>query len=163
METKRLNIVDANASEIDLIIEIESHKDNRDYLWIGTYEEHLEEIADPNHMLWVFKTKNTQEIVGYALARIDKFSEIFELRRIAIVEKGVGYGREAMEAMIKFAFETLKINRFWLDVYPDNEIGIKLYESLGMVKEGVLRQNYKAERGFLDQIIYSLLKEDYLN
>lgn len=163
METKRLNIVEANASEIDLIIEIESHKDNRDYLWIGTYEEHLEEIADPNHILWFFKTKNTQEIVGYALARIDKFSEIFELRRIAIVEKGVGYGREAMEAMIKFAFETLKINRFWLDVYPDNEIGIKLYESLGMVKEGVLRQNYKAERGFLDQIIYSLLKEDYLN
>lgn len=32
METKRLQILDADASDIDTIIEIESHKDNRDYL-----------------------------------------------------------------------------------------------------------------------------------
>ncbi|MEG0256010.1 MAG: GNAT family protein [Vagococcus sp.] len=161
METKRLQILDANASDIDTIIEIESHKDNRDYLWIGTYEEHLAEITDPNHVLWVFKTKETAKIIGYALGRLDKASEIFELRRIAIVEKGLGYGREVMQEILRYAFETLKMNRFWLDVYPDNEVGIKLYESLGMTREGVLRQNYKSERGFLDQIIYAMLLEEY--
>ena len=47
--------------------------------------------------------------------------------------------------------------RFWKDAdepflagcIPDNEIGIRLYESLGMHRDGVLRQNYKAERGYL--------------
>lgn len=42
------------------------------------------------------------------------------------------------------------------------EVGIILYEKLGMHRDGVLRQNYKAERGYLDQIIYSLLRSEYV-
>lgn len=38
---------------------------------------------------------------------------------------------------------------------------LEIYESLGMHKDGVLRQNYKAERGYLDQIIYSMLRSEY--
>lgn len=53
--TKRLNIVEATEADIPAIIELEEHKDNRDYLFIGNYEEHLEEIASPNYLLWVFK------------------------------------------------------------------------------------------------------------
>ncbi len=66
-----------------------------------------------------------------------------------------------MEALFKFTFEELNINRFWLDAYPDNLVGIHLYESLGMHRDGVLRQNYKSERGYLDQIIFSMLKDEY--
>ena len=67
----------------------------------------------------------------------------------------------AMNAHLKYAFEDLNINRFWLDVFPDNTAGIGLYESLKMHKDGILRQNYKADRGYLDQIIYSMLKSEY--
>jgi len=161
IKTKRMIIEEAGVSDISTIIELESHKDNRDYLWIGTEEEHKEEIADPNHLLLIFREKTDNRTVGYALVRLNPKSEVFELRRIAISEKGQGYGREAMNALFKLAFETMKINRFWLDVYPDNTIGIKLYESLGMHRDGVLRQNYKAERGYLDQIIYSMLRSEY--
>lgn len=122
-----MNITEANVSDIESIIEPESHKDNRDYLWIGTEEEHIEEIQDPNHLLPVFREKSDSRIIGYALVRRNKKSEIFELRRIAISEKGKGYGKEAMRALIKTAFEEMNINRFWLDVYPDNATGIKLY------------------------------------
>lgn len=163
ISTLRLNILDATENDIETIIAMESHKDNRDFVWIGTHEEHMAEIADTNHLLWVFKLKDTGDIVGYALARIDRKSEIFELRRIIITEKRQGYGRETMKAIIKFAFEELGTNRFWLDVYPDNTFGINLYESLGMHRDGVLRQNYKADRGYLDQIIYSMLKSEYNN
>ena len=78
-----------------------------------------------------------------------------------MTEKGAGFGEEAMNAIIRFAFEEQNANRFWLDVYPDNHVGIKLYEKLGLHRDGVLRQNYKAERGYLDQIIYSMLKSEY--
>jgi [ribosomal protein S5]-alanine N-acetyltransferase len=161
IETKRLNIVEATKEDVDTIIEIESHPDNRDFIWIGTTEQHYEEIEDPNHLLLLFHAKEDGRIVGYALARIDWKSEVFELRRIAISEKGQKFGRETMEAIMKFAFTELGTNRFWLDVYPDNLIGIRLYESLGMHLDGVLRQNYKASRGYLDQIIYSMLKSEY--
>jgi len=161
LETERLLMEEAVESEIDTIIQLESHKDNRDFLWIGTFEEHQAEIKDKNHLLLVFKRKEDLFIVGYALIRLDYKSEIFELRRIAISEKGKGYGREVMLALLKFAFEEKNTNRFWLDVYPDNIIGIKLYEGLGMHCDGVLRQNYKSDRGYLDQIIYSMLKSEY--
>lgn len=161
IESPRLNIYEAIEAEINTIIEIESHKDNRDYLWIGTYEEHLDEISDPNHLLLIFREKESDHVKGYALIRLDFKSEIFEIRRIAITDKSQGFGKEAMKTLIKYAFEKTNTNRLWLDVYPDNEIGIKLYEALGMHRDGVLRQNYKAERGYLDQIIYSMLKKEY--
>ena len=161
IETKRLYIVDATEADIETIINLESHKDNRDYIWLGTYEEHKAEIEDKNHLLFVFKSKEDNLIVGFALIRLDFKSEIFELRRIAISHKGIGYGKEVMTTLLKYAFEELNINRFWLDVYPDNAIGIKLYEGLGMHRDGILRQNYKSERGYLDQIIYSMLKSEY--
>ncbi len=214
IETRRMWLIDAAVDDIDEIIALEEHKDNRDYLWIGTREEHQSEIEDPKHILLIFKKKPLEtagqpggtaaqpgraegrpaaqdaaggavkgapaddvnrdakgapaeaairaaQTVGYALIRLDPKSEIFELRRIAIAEKNKGYGREAMEALFKFAFEELGANRFWLDAYPDNVVGIRLYESLGMHRDGVLRQNYKAERGYLDQIIFSMLKSEY--
>lgn len=161
VETKRLNIVEAKESDISLIMDLENHPENRDFIWQGDHAEHLSEIEDPAHLLLLAKRKEDGAVVGYVLVHMSFKSEIFELRRIAISHKGQGYGREIMEAMIKFAFEEKGTNRFWLDVYPDNAVGIKLYESLGMYREGVLRQNYKSERGYLDQIIYSILKEEY--
>lgn len=161
IETKRMIIAEACENDIDMIIDLESHPDNRDYLWIGTHEEHVGEIADPNHLLLIFRKKMDGVVVGYALVRLDDKSNVFELRRIAISEKAAGFGREAMEALLALAFEKMEINRFWLDVYPDNLIGIRLYESLGMHRDGVLRQNYKADRGYLDQIIYSMLRTEF--
>lgn len=161
IETRRLWIEEAGEEHTEEIIALESHPENRDYLWIGTEEEHRCEIADPNHLLLIFKEKDGEKIIGYALVRLDFKSHIFELRRIAISAKGRGYGRESMEALIRYAFEETETNRFWLDVYPDNEVGIILYEKLGMHRDGVLRQNYKADRGYLDQIIYSILRSEY--
>lgn len=163
IETNRLFIVDATQADIETIINLENHKDSRNFIWLGTYEEHKAEIEDKNHLLFVFKQKEDNLIIGFALIRLDFKSEIFELRRIAISHKGIGYGKETMIALLKYAFEEINTNRFWLDVYPDNAIGIKLYEGLGMHRDGVLRQNYKSERGYLDQIIYSMLKNEYYN
>ena len=162
IESERLNIVEAMPSDIPLIIEIENKPDNRDFIWQGTYEQHLSEINDPNHLLLLFKAKEDDRVVGYTLCRLDFKSHIFELRRIAIEEKGKGYGREAMQRMIDYAFLETETNRFWLDVYPDNLKGINLYESLGMHRDGILRQNYLSDRGYLDQIIYSILRSEYI-
>ena len=161
-KTDRLYLTEAQESDINMIIEIENHKDNRDFIWQGTYEQHLSEINDENHLLLKFEKSEDRGIAGYCLIGLDRHSEKFELRRIAITEKGRGYGREAINELIRYAFEDLGMNKFWLDVYPDNKVGIALYESLGLKKEGVLRQNYKSERGYLDQVVYSMLRSEYI-
>lgn len=149
--------------DIDTIMGIENHVANRDFIWQGSYEEHKSEIEHPDALLLLFKTKSDQQLVGYTLIHLDRLSDKFELRRIAITEKGNGYGFEVMNGIIKYAFEKTNTNRFWLDVYPDNHVGINLYEKLGLHKDGVLRANYKSERGYLDMIVYSLLRSEYEN
>ena len=161
MTTERVLILDADESNINFIIEMEKHPDNRDFVWTGTYEEHLSEIKDNQHLLLIFRRIEDNVPIGYSLSRVDFKSEVYELRRIVITDKGKGYGREVMKAHLKYAFEDLKMNRFWLDVFLDNIAGIKLYESLKMHCDGILRQNYKADRGYLDQIVYSMLKNEY--
>lgn len=160
-ETARLRCREAEEADIPWIIALESRADTRDYLWIGTPEEHRAEIADPKHLLLLFQEREGGEKAGYALVRLDFKSHVFELRRVATELRGRGYGREAMEGLLDYAFRRTDTNRFWLDVYPDNVIGIRLYESLGLHRDGVLRQSYKSERGYLDQIIYSLLRREY--
>ncbi len=71
IKTSRMNIIEATEKDIYKIIEIEEDKENRDYLWIGTYEEHKSEIQDPNHLLLLFKEKTDNRTVGYALIRLN--------------------------------------------------------------------------------------------
>ena len=71
VKTERLLIREAEEQDIETVIQLESHPENRDYLWIGTYEEHLAEISDPCHLLLMFEEKETGRIIGYALIRLD--------------------------------------------------------------------------------------------
>lgn len=160
-KTERLSIDEARDVDIYRIMQLEEDPDNSDFIWVGTYDEHLAEIHDPNHRLYVFRILGEDEVMGYALIRLDFKSNIFELRRFVIDKKGMGYGKEALKGLLDHGFLDLNTNRFWLDVYPHNEIGIKLYEGIGFHCDGVLRENYKAKDGYRDQIIYSMLRCEY--
>ena len=116
-ETEHLIVQDALKVEIPDIIAMENDPDNSDFIWQGTPEQHADEIDDPAHMLVMIRDKSDYHVVGYSLIHINKQSEIFELRRIAMNEKGKGYGTEILAAYFKLAFESLGINRFWLDVF----------------------------------------------
>lgn len=161
METGRLILTKAISEDIETIMTFEQDPDNRKFVFRGTYEEHLREIEDPNVGVYIVRKKETQQAIGFFIYDLDLESERFELRRVVISEKNQGFGRELFSRIFKYAFEELHMNKLWLDVYHDNKIGIHFYESLGMVKEGVLRQNHKEERGMMDQIIYSVLKDEY--
>lgn len=162
VETERLIIREAREDDIEAVIELETDEENRPYLWVDDYTGHKGYIDSKEHILFLITKKESDETIGYGLVQLDFESEIFQLRRIAISEKGKGYGKESMIGVFEYAFENMKMNRLWLDVYPFHQVGINLYESLGMNMDGVLRENFKDERGYLDQIIYSMLRDEYL-
>ena len=70
--------------------------------------------------------------MGDVIVNLDIESEWFEIKRIAFREKRKGYGRETMNALIKYAFEEMKMNKVWLEAYTDNEVGRNLYDSPGI-------------------------------
>ena len=79
--------------------------------------------------------------------------------------RGRGYGREAMSLVMKFAFtpapEGLGLNRLELHVLSINPRAKMLYESLGFIQEGVLRDAAKDGDTFCDVIVMSILEDEY--
>src|SRR5262249_24118667 len=52
-----------------------------------------------------------------------------------------GYGSEATALLVRYAFETLNLNRVWLHVFEENARAIRTYEKAGFRREGLLRQD----------------------
>ena len=160
LETERLYICEANICDIEQILKIENDEDNKYYTWVSTYEEHVDDINNPNTTLLCVYTKDNN-MIGYVILDYHKNANSLELRRVALIDKKKGYGTELFNEIFRYCFVDKNYNKIWLDVYHDNVRAIGLYEKLKMHKDGVLRENYIEERGYIDQIVYSLLKREY--
>ncbi len=76
-------------------------------------------------------------------------------------QRGKGYGTETTRLTVQFAFETLNLNRVQLCVFTDNEAGIRAYEKVGFVREGIKRENTFVDGRYIDEVMYSLLAREY--
>ena len=72
-----------------------------------------------------------------------------------------GYGTEAIDRLLRYAFEELGLNRIGLSVFEFNEEAIAAYEKLGFVVEGRFRQAIRRRSGFHDAILMSIVKTEY--
>jgi RimJ/RimL family protein N-acetyltransferase len=76
--------------------------------------------------------------------------------------RGRGLGTEAMQLLVRFAFEQLNLNRINLSVYEYNPAARRSYEKCGFVLEGCQRQFLNRGGRRWDMIFMGLLKEDWL-
>ncbi len=74
---------------------------------------------------------------------------------------GEGYAKDALELLLGFCFNKLRLNRAYASVLAFNGRALRLLASLGFVKEGVLRQNALVGDMFVDEIVLAMLKQDY--
>jgi RimJ/RimL family protein N-acetyltransferase len=74
---------------------------------------------------------------------------------------GKGYGSEATRLLLAHAFETLNLNRVWLEVYEYNHRGIHVYEKLGFRLEGRLRQHTFRAGRYWDTLVMGILREEW--
>lgn len=148
--------------DIDFIIEQETHPDNIDFINSWSRKKHLACLEDSNHAHFIVERIKDRRPVGFAiLIGLNDPSGNLEFMRLAISEKGRGYGRQVMRLAKRFAFEQTEVHRLWLDVIDYNDRAYRLYESEGFIKEGVLREAayYNGRRSSL--IIMSILRSEY--
>jgi RimJ/RimL family protein N-acetyltransferase len=72
-----------------------------------------------------------------------------------------GYGAEAIDTILRYGFEELRLNRVGLSVFEFNEDAISTYEKLGFREEGRLRQALKRDGAFHDAILMSVLGSEW--
>lgn len=74
---------------------------------------------------------------------------------------GKGYGREALNLLLEWAFVEQNWRRIWLEVLATNERAIRSYEACGFVEEGLLRQHDYYGGEYVDVMIMGLLRSDW--
>ena len=156
----KIKLVDSIPADIQTIIGFE--KANAQLVCSYSRERHKELIESENDLHLSVRRLDNDKLIGHMLCfGLDNSNKVLEFRRFTIMEKGQGFGREALKLLKKLCFEQLKFHRLWLDVFDDNAVAIKLYESEGFVYEGTLRDTFKIEQGYRSQRIYSILEDEY--
>ncbi len=74
---------------------------------------------------------------------------------------GRGVMREALAALIGFAFDGLKLKRLEAEVNPANTASLALLQRLGFQQEGVLRERWAAKGQPYDVIAHGLLRREW--
>ncbi len=77
-------------------------------------------------------------------------------------EQGKGIGTWAVEVTRDFAFEILKLHRLSLDVFSFNTRAEKCYLKAGFKREGVLRDAVLNGKEYADDILMSILENEWL-
>ncbi|GII85612.1 acetyltransferase [Sphaerisporangium siamense] len=84
--------------------------------------------------------------------------------RIALVGPrayGKGYGTEALRLTLAHAFEEVGLHRVSLEVFAFNARARRVYEKVGFVREGVLRDALRWDGAWHDAIVMSVLAPDW--
>jgi len=73
-----------------------------------------------------------------------------------------GYGNEVVEVMTAFGFNRLNLNKVRAGANAEHAASMKCYERLGYVQEGVFRQNQYRHGKYYDDVMFSILKDEFV-
>lgn len=69
-----------------------------------------------------------------------------------------GFGSDAVNAMVLYAFQQQRINCVYAEVLSYNKSSQHMFEKCGFVKEGILRERVFKSGSYVDVLSYSILR-----
>ena len=173
LHTERLLLRRITESDVKNIFEIYSDPETARFDWyypiesmdkvtkiIDSFEEGYEEKEE---ITWGVVRKDDNKLIGYCC-----LGDFQEGPRSCEIGYGFnreywnkGYGTEAVQILVKFAFEEMNINRIAGTVTLGNDASIKALKKCGFQQEGIFRQRTFMKGEFVDDVILAILMEDY--
>lgn len=138
--------------------------------FLGQWLEERQKSSDafifavrPAHAAKPATTATDDTLLGYVELDGILWSHQVSWISIAIGEEhwGHGYGYEAMQLALNFAFQELNLHRIQLTVFSYNDRAIALYEKLGFQREGVYREFVQRSGDRHDMYLYGLLRPEW--
>ena len=80
---------------------------------------------------------------------------------VALDVRGHGIGKEAVSAMLDWAFVALKLNRIEALVHPENIASMRLLTRLGFLREALQREAGFWDGRYQDLVLMGLLQRDW--
>jgi ribosomal-protein-alanine N-acetyltransferase len=75
---------------------------------------------------------------------------------------GQGLMPEALQALVRFGFEQMELNRVEATTHTENLRSQRVLEKLGFQREGILREFYCRDGIYNNQVQFSLLRNEWL-
>lgn len=127
--------------------------------FLSKRETSYEETGSPQFAI----TCKDETFIGGIGLSVHKEHENAELGYwIGKIYWGKGYCTEASQAVVKYGFEVMGLNRIYATHFTRNPASGRVMQKIGMQYEGHLRQNVKKWDKFEDLELYSILKDEYI-
>lgn len=158
---RRLRLRRANETDLNYIMALQFAPENLKFI-VPFDEEFQREVitSDGSEKMSVIIEELDGTRAGYFLLR-ELDSPCAEFTHVIIERKGLGYGRESLKLLLAWTFEMKKFHRVWIDCKEYNSIALNLYESLGFVREGLLREIILTNGVYENLIVFGMLDREY--
>lgn len=124
-------------------------------------QENLDWMTQGHCMYWGLEEASSRKMIGTcALLRMDlsnRRAEVGYLLHRAFWRKGIM--SEALQRVIQYAFEELKLHRLEADTDPDNLSSIKLLERFGFQREGLFKDRWIVGGKWSDSLMLGLISQ----
>lgn len=74
-----------------------------------------------------------------------------------------GYGTDAVRLLVKHGFNTLNLNRIFLEVFETNPRAIRVYEKAGFKLEVRQRQDEYKNGKYIDVLMMSIIRDEFVD
>ena len=127
-------------------------------------KDYLNKLRSDNSLLLaVIMADDDQHVGNIRIGPIDEYNKRSDIG-IMVGDRSVwgkGIASSAMRLALNYSFNTLNLRRITLGVFSENVKAIKLFESLGFVREGCLRSYSLCNGIYQDVLSYGLMAEEF--
>jgi RimJ/RimL family protein N-acetyltransferase len=173
LETARLVLREIIPTDAEDLFHIFSDEETMRYWSCRPYDSVdqarglIEGVAEAAHagvgIYWAITLRGDERLVGKCgyneWRKAHRRGDISYI--VAREQRGKGIVSEALGAMLDYGFDHMNLHSVEAGVTPGNDASTRMLQRLGFRLEGHLRENFLTDRGFVDSLIYSLLRSDW--
>lgn len=173
IETPRLILRKMRVSDIDDMYDYAKREEVTKYL---LWKEHKTRDHTDRYLKYVVSLYKTGKFFDFAveyrengrmigtcgLASVDADNDCVEIGYVISPDyQGMGIATEALEAMLRFSFCDMRVNRAEARYMVENIASRKVMEKCGMTFEGIYRNKLYVKGKYRDIGVCAILAEDY--
>lgn len=125
-------------------------------------QQDVESDAKGNSICWAVTLNETGEMIGKCI--LFQFSHANRRAEIGFILNRKYWRRglmtQALQAVLHYAFNTLKLHRIEADVDPDNAGSLGVLEKLGFKREGLFHDRWLMHDEWVDSVMLGLLNPE---
>jgi RimJ/RimL family protein N-acetyltransferase len=162
VEASRVAMRRAGPADIPAVMAIERAPGFEAYVGRSEEADHRAMMASPGVAYRLGISPDGEPLAFAILSGLgDRYGNLY-LKRVATRRPGEGIGTAFLTQVIDEAFGPLGAWRFFLDCFADNVRAQRAYATLGLSRDGLLRQAYQRPDGArADLILMAVLKPEW--